>query len=121
MSRIADLVAEMVVETDDLSPELIMDMAWRLPCPISRYECISCVREAIELIHTTRARIDTSPAEDLSTDSEDIVLRVEGGFYRCACGCNVFRRAINRRYQYRCNACGNWYEGDPVDDEDCAD
>lgn len=42
---------------------------------------------------------------------EQFILKLQGAPYKCACGCNVFTKPTLN--VYRCNACGECYEGTP--------
>lgn len=52
-------------------------------------------------------RVELRDADDALT-----TLSVGGSPFRCACGCNVFRRVQDKRDIYTCNACGQWYAGE---------
>lgn len=46
-------------------------------------------------------------------ESGDVMPKVDGKFFRCECGCNVFRQLLRRlpRFMYKCNSCRAVYEG----------
>lgn len=43
---------------------------------------------------------------------QDTMLKVDGKPFRCECGCNVFTKVSDVRYE--CNACEQLYEGSSV-------
>jgi hypothetical protein len=53
---------------------------------------------------------ELAPREKLSP-TEDVIVRIQGKIFRCPCGCNVFRHPDGLPNIYRCNSCGNEYEG----------
>ncbi len=40
---------------------------------------------------------------------EDMMLNIEGKFFRCRCGCNCFRKSKFNSFRYKCNACQETY------------
>lgn len=58
---------------------------------------------------TARAR--RAAKEEIAQEmSEDLFLYIANRVFRCCCGCNLFRKISQRKYQ--CNACHTVYVGD---------
>lgn len=48
---------------------------------------------------------------------ENFMPKVNGKFFRCSCGCNVFHKPDETRpYLFECNSCETWYSGEPKED-----
>lgn len=44
---------------------------------------------------------------------ENFTVRIGGRLYQCSCGANVFQKPDSRNPElYRCNGCGNMFEGE---------
>ena len=41
--------------------------------------------------------------------------KVDGKFFRCSCGCNVFHKRIGDDDRYICNACLNEFTSTPLE------
>ena len=46
------------------------------------------------------------------TDGKDIMVKIDGKFFRCHCGCNVFRKLKSNASKYVCNSCEEVYTGE---------
>jgi hypothetical protein len=53
-------------------------------------------------------------AADNEPPFENIVLKVAGTPFRCACGANVFHHPKGMPEIFECNACETLYEGDEL-------
>lgn len=45
--------------------------------------------------------------------AEDVIVKIDGKSFRCACGANVFHHPNgDDKSIYKCNACGEMYRGE---------
>ena len=67
-------------------------------------ECAQWLEESV--------KADKEAFQDNETVGGDIIIRtdgLDGPSFRCDCGCNVFRKTVSGKY--KCNSCGELYEG----------
>lgn len=69
---------------------------------ITRDQAIDQITEAYDLYKEI----------DIHFGKEDVFIRFPNGSCgRCECGCNVFKKGIENKNAFRCNACGAILEG----------
>ena len=56
--------------------------------------------------------IDTTGMTDVMTGAvrDQVMCRINGKYFRCECGCNVFTKL--GEFKYKCNSCNATYSGE---------
>jgi hypothetical protein len=68
--------------------------------------CDRCATAVSELNQTLPVLVEGGAIEMFTVN-------VDGGKFRCGCGCNVFHKPDRTQLSlYECNGCGNHYRGD---------
>lgn len=72
-------------------------------------EGIDGAQDLIDRIDAYLKDDDATPSDTLT--EEQFMPRIDGKSFRCECGCNVFKKLVQRPNIFVCNGCANRYEG----------